>query len=319
MSDDRPSPAAAREGSMSYSESPTDDPASSGEEGREVPSSRGFLGRLLGAFSGDVADETAPDDIAPGSGATAPGIQNLLRLRVDDVAVPKSDIVAASVESALDDILQMFRDHGFSRLPVYRGTLDTPLGLIHMKDLALKYGFGAEAESPFEMRPMLRPLLYVPPSMPIGVLLQQMQQKRIHMALVIDEYGGVDGLITLEDLVEQVIGEIEDEHDELETGHWVVERPGQWLVDARADLHEIEAATGLRLAIDEGDEEVDTLGGLIGLIAGRVPAPGEVVTHPGGARFEIVEGDPRRLKRLRLRFPGTPDTPRRPIASPAPE
>lgn len=322
MSDDQssPSPAAARDGSMTHSDGQTDDPASIGDagEGRDAPS-RGFLGRLLGAFSGDNGEDAEAEGAAFVGRATAPGIQNLLRLRADDVAVPKSDIVAAPVDAPLDDILQMFREHGFSRIPVYRGTLDTPLGLIHLKDLALQYGFGGEASALFELRPMLRPLLYVPPSMAIGVLLQQMQQKRTHMALVIDEYGGVDGLITLEDLVEQVIGEIEDEHDELESGLWVVERPGQWLVDARADLDSIEAAAGLKLASDNGNEEVDTLGGLIGLIAGRVPAPGEVVTHPGGTRFEIVEGDPRRLRRVRLRFPGTLEAPRRLPALPAPE
>ncbi|MGR3198371.1 MAG: transporter associated domain-containing protein, partial [Paracoccus sp. (in: a-proteobacteria)] len=123
-----------------------------------------------------------------------------------------------------------------------------------------------------------------------------------HMALVIDEYGGVDGLVTIEDLIEQVIGEIEDEHDEDEGGLWIHEKPGQWLIQARADLHDVESETGTRLA-DEEDEEVDTLGGLIFMLTGRVPLRGEVIAHPSGVEFEIVDADPRRLKRIRLRLP----------------
>ena len=167
---------------------------------------------------------------------------NLRRMRVHDVAIPKAEIIAAPLNISLEDLVTMFREHGFTRIPVFRGTLDSPLGLIHLKDLALKHGFGAGGK--FTLRPMLRPMLYVPPSMPIGVLLQQMQQKRIHMALVIDEYGGVDGLVTIEDLIEQVIGEIEDEHDEDESGLWVSEKPGQWLIQARAPLAAIFPARG---------------------------------------------------------------------------
>ncbi|MDB6176925.1 hemolysin family protein [Paracoccus sp. Z330] len=227
---------------------------------------------------------------------------NLRRLRVDDVAIPKAEIVAAPLNVTLDDMVEMFREHGFSRIPVFRGTLDSPLGLIHLKDLALKHGFGTGGK--FTLRPMLRPLLYVPPSMPIGVLLQQMQQKRTHMALVIDEYGGVDGLVTIEDLIEQVIGEIQDEHDEVEGGLWVAEKTGQWLIQARAPLNEVEAETGLKLASDDEDEEVDTLGGLIFMLTGRVPLRGEVIAHESGVEFEVVDADPRRIKRVRLRLPG---------------
>ena len=228
---------------------------------------------------------------------------NLRSLRVDDVAIPKVEIVAAPVTAKLDELVEMFREHGFSRIPVYRGTLDTPVGLIHLKDLALKHGFGAKPGGKFSLRPMLRPLLYVPPSMPIGVLLQQMQKERIHMALVIDEYGGVDGLVTIEDLIEQVIGEIEDEHDEAEGEPWVAEKPGQWLIQAKAPLEELEQETGLRLAPGEEDEDVDTLGGLIFMLTGRVPLRGEVIPHDSGAEFEIVDADPRRIKRVRLRMP----------------
>ena len=272
-----------------------------GGDGRDLPSSRGFLGRFLGAFSGGDAEAAAPEEPSHPAAAPAPGMVNLRRLRVDDVAIPKVEIIAAPLNVPLDDLVEMFREHGFSRIPIFRGTLDSPLGMIHLKDLALKHGFGKGGK--FTLRPMLRPVLYVPPSMPIGVLLQQMQQKRIHMALVIDEYGGVDGLVTIEDLIEQVIGEIEDEHDEAEGRLCIQDKPGEWLIQARADLADVEAETGLRLALDDEDDEIDTLGGLIFMLAGRVPLRGEVIAHDSGAEFEVVEADPRRIKRVRLRLP----------------
>lgn len=283
-----------------------------GGDGRDLPQSRGFLGRILGAFAaGDEADTAAErQEKAPAMApAGVPGMVNLRRMRVDDVAIPKAEIAAAPVNATLPELVEMFREHGFSRIPVFRGTLDSPLGLIHLKDLALKYGFGAQVPVKFALRPMLRPLLYVPPSMPIGVLLQQMQQKRTHMALVIDEYGGVDGLVTIEDLIEQVIGEIEDEHDEIEGGLCIAEKPGQWLIQARAPLEDVEAETGLRLASDEEEDEIDTLGGLIFMLTGRVPVRGEVIPHESGAEFEIVDADPRRIKRVRLRLTRTAATP----------
>ncbi|TRW96933.1 CBS domain-containing protein [Paracoccus sp. M683] len=278
-----------------------------GGDGRDLPSQRGFLGRFFGEIFGSEDDSAAlkddEDDSRPAA-HPAPGMVNLRRMRVDDVAIPKVEIVAAPINVSLDDLVDMFREHGFSRIPVFRGTLDSPLGLIHLKDLALKHGFGKGGR--FTLRPMLRPLLYVPPSMPIGVLLQQMQQKRMHMALVIDEYGGVDGLVTIEDLIEQVIGEIEDEHDEDEGGLWQAEKPGQWLIQARAPLAEVEAETGLRLGSEDQDEEIDTLGGLIFMMTGRIPLRGEVIGHPSGAEFEVVDADPRRIKRVRLRAPEVP-------------
>ena len=140
------------------------------------------------------------------------GMMNLRRKRVEDVAIPKAEIVSVSDTISRDDLAAVFRDSGLTRLPVYSGTLDTPVGMAHLKDFALKYGFDALSDE-FELAPMLRPLLYVPLSMPIGVLLTKMQTERRHMALVIDEYGGVDGLVTIEDLIEQIIGDIEDEHD----------------------------------------------------------------------------------------------------------
>lgn len=274
-----------------------------GGEGREHPQTRGLFGRLLDAFSGnDPEADARQGDEAGGQGVL--GLGNLRRMRVDDVAIPKAEIVAVPVTTTLPELVEIFREHGFSRIPVYRDTLDAPLGQIHLKDLALKYGFGAEAPA-FGLQPMLRPLLYVPPSMSIGVLLQQMQQKRIHMALVIDEYGGVDGLVTIEDLIEQVIGQIEDEHDEIDGGLILPERPGQWLIQARAPLELVEAETGRRLDTDP-DDDIDTLGGLIFALTGRVPLRGEVIPHGSGVEFEIIESDPRRVKRLRMRLAGAP-------------
>jgi magnesium and cobalt transporter len=234
--------------------------------------------------------------------AQFPGIGNLRRMRVEDVAVPKAEIAAVPVNASLDDLIATFRESGFSRLPVFKGTLDSPVGLIHLKDLALQQAF-SDPRPRYNLRKMLRPLLYAPPSMPIGVLLHKMQTERTHMALVIDEYGGVDGLVTLEDLVETVIGEIEDEHDTSEDALWVQEKPGQYVVQARTPLGEFEAEIGLKLAAAAEDEEIDTLGGLVFMLVGRVPARGEVIPHESGAEFEVVDADPRRLKRLRVRLP----------------
>jgi magnesium and cobalt transporter len=275
-----------------------------GEESE--PSTRGFLGRLFGAFSGSDPEaeengQVAVSPIAPGSQAGL-GIGNLRRLRVDDVAVPKSEIAAVPLDIGRDELVAVFREQGFSRLPVYKGTMDQPQGLVLLKDLALQHGFGATGR--FSLRKLLRPLLYAPPSMPVGVLLQKMQRERVHMALVIDEYGGVDGLVTIEDLIETVIGQIEDEHDEQEGALWKEEKPGVFLVQSVAPLDEFEAAIGLTLHTAEEDEDIDTIGGLVFLRTGRVPARGEIIPHESGAEFEIVDADPRRIKRLRLRLPG---------------
>ncbi|PLL10857.1 magnesium/cobalt efflux protein [Tabrizicola sp. TH137] len=273
------------------------------------PPQRGFFGRILNALSPSNSDQSARSEAAPQAsgpaGAAAqtslPGLGALRRLRVDDVAVPKVDIVAVPLDIGRDELVEVFREHGFSRVPVYKGTLDHPQGLVLLKDLALQHGFGAGGR--FSLKRMLRPVLYAPPSMPIGVLLQKMQRERVHMALVIDEYGGVDGLVTIEDLIETVIGEIEDEHDEEEGALWKEEKPGVFVAMATAPLEEIETAIGLKLRHDEDDEEIDTLGGIVFLRTGRVPARGEIVPHESGAEFEVIDADPRRIKRLRIRLP----------------
>ena len=201
----------------------------------------------------------------------------------------------------------MFRDSGFSRLPVYSETMDKPLGLLLLKDLVLRDGFDLGQRTDNEavaLDELVRPLLFVPPSMPLVVLLQKMQAERTHMALVIDEYGGVDGLVTIEDLLEQVVGQIDDEHDTEDDVLWSAEKPGIWLVQARAMLDDLKDAIGVDLRDDVGDEDVDTLGGLVFLLMGRVPARGEVIAHPAGHEIEVLEADPRRVKRLRVRLSG---------------
>jgi magnesium and cobalt transporter len=222
-------------------------------------------------------------------------------MRVADVSVPRADIVAVPADAGLADVVEVFKTSTLSRLPVYSETLDQPIGLVHLKDLALGYVFEAP-DAGFDLTSLLRPLLYAPPSMPIGVLLQKMQAAHIHMALVIDEYGGVDGLVTIEDLLEQVVGDIADEHDDEVSQLWTQEAPGVFLALARLDLEDFEAAAGVQFVAPELAEEVDTLGGLVFRLSGRVPARGVIVAHPDGHVFEVVDADARRIKRLRVRL-----------------
>ncbi len=290
-----------------------------GEQGEGSPSAaqsapegtcerrQGFFERLFSPFS-TPADVAQPGAL-PGSAeadASRPdhrhGMVNLRLMRVEDVAIPKVEIIAVPDDIKKDELVGVFRDSGLTRLPVFKGTLDTPLGFVHLKDFALKHGFNGGGGR-FSLRQMTRPLIFAPPSMGIGVLLQKMQSERIHMALVIDEYGGVDGLVTIEDLIEQVIGEIEDEHDAIEGAFWREEKPGVYTVKARAPLEDFEAMIGMKLSTPETDEEIDTLGGLVFVLVGRVPVRGEVIPHPSGAEFEVMDADARRVKRVRVRMP----------------
>ncbi len=263
----------------------------------------GFFGRIIAALSSNEAEaEATLTGNGRSVGIAAPGMLNLRRMRVEDVLIPKADIVAVPLTLDRDDLVELFRSTGMSRIPVFDGTLDNPTGFVNLKDFALRHGFGDDGA--FDLAALVRPLLYVPPSMPLGILLQKMQSERTHMALVIDEYGGTDGLVTIEDLIEQVVGEIEDEHDVDEVAGIVVEKPGVWLALAKASLEEVEEAMGVNLTdVEEVDEEdVDTLGGLVIMLAGHVPARGEVIRHPNGPEFEVMEADPRRIKRLRVRL-----------------
>ena len=263
----------------------------------------GFFRRIFGALSpgDDDQAETASQDqvlLTP-----ALGLGNLSRLSVEDVAIPKAEIVSIASTSTKDELVQTFRESGLTRLPVYDGTLDTPIGFVHLKDFALKHGFNGGGR--YSLKKMLRPLLFVPPSMSTGVLLQKMQAERRHMALVIDEYGGVDGLVTIEDLIEQVVGEITDEHD-IDEGHfWTLEKTGCYMVLAKTPLDEFEAEIGMSLTEVEkvDEEEIDTLGGLVFMLLGRVPVRGELVEHPSGVEIQVTDADARRIKRLRVRLP----------------
>lgn len=280
-----------------------------GDDGSEGPS-RGFFSRIMGVLTPSDNEGAlsggAPQ--APPSVVRVPGLLNLRRMRVEDVAVPKADIVAVPASMNRDDLVAVFRESGLTRLPVFDGTLDTPIGLVNLKDFALRHGFNGTSPN-FSLREIVRPLLFVPPSMPLGVLLQKMQAERIHMALVIDEYGGTDGLVTIEDLIEQVVGEIEDEHDVEEVSNFVKEKPGVYMAQATTPLEEFEAEIGMDLTAHEeiDEEEIDTLGGLVFMLSGHVPARGEVIPHPSGPEFEVVDADPRRIKRLRVRMPHATD------------
>ena len=284
------------DGSSSAAHGAQSDTASSRNE-----ESNGIIGRLFGRLG---ATSTEPEETQPTANQAQPArdMVNLRRLRVDDVAIPSADILAVPNTISRDELVQVFRDSGMSRVPVYDGTLDTPLGFVHLKDFALMHGFNGDHEG-FDLSAMLRPLLFVPPSMPLAVLMAKMQTERRHMALVIDEYGGVDGLLTIEDLIEQVVGEIEDEHDTDEAATWIKEKPGCYIALSKTPLDEFEAEIGRSLTNHEDvdEEEIDTLGGLVFMLSGRVPARGEVVRHPDGVEFEVVDADPRRIKRLRVR------------------
>jgi len=227
-------------------------------------------------------------------------LRNILRLRdlsARDVMVPRADIVAVAEDTDADALIAQLGSHGHSRLPVYRETLDDIVGFIHIKDLLNARAGGR----PFELKKLLRQVLFVAPSMRVLDLLLQMRLSRQHLALVVDEFGGIDGLITIEDLVEQIVGEIEDEHDVAE-GPKLIPRPdGTLMADARATIREFEERVGPVLTEQERAADIDTLGGLVVSLAGRVPSRGELVTHPSGVAFEVIDADPRRIRRLRLR------------------
>ncbi len=224
-------------------------------------------------------------------------------LRVDDVMTPRADIVAVDISTPFEGVMAQFIETEHSRLPVYRDALDDPVGVVHIKDV---FKLLADPDSqPAPNDPILhrlrREALYVPASMRAADLLLRMQSTRIHLALVIDEFGGTDGLVTLEDLIEAVVGDIDDEHDEAQVNGVVVRPGGVFEADARAPLEELEELMEAELAPPDLEEEIDTVAGLVTAIAGRVPQRGEVIAHPGGFDFEITDADPRRVKRVRVR------------------
>jgi hemolysin (HlyC) family protein len=266
----------------------------------------------------DAIDESAGAEFTPQERAILKNVLALHDVRVADVMVPRADVVALSLDTPLRDVLSLFRAAGHSRLPVYEDTLDDPRGMIHIRDLVVflvsdpRFGLVSEPpdagadraatsglDMPLSEARILRPVLYAPPSMPALDLLLRMQASRTHMALVIDEYGGTDGLVSIEDVVESIVGDIEDEHDEAETPiHSAGD--GVFIVEARAPLDQVSEAVGFDFASLADAEEVDTIGGLVTASAGRVPGRGEILKGPGEFEFEVLDADPRRIKRLKI-------------------
>ncbi len=227
-------------------------------------------------------------------------IGNILKVHdrtAADAMVPRVDIVALDVETSFPEVVKFMVEQGHSRVPVYRETLDNVIGFVHAKDLL---GPAAERRET-NLSLILRKVLFVAPSVPILDLLVQMRQARTHIAMVADEFGGVDGLVTIEDLIEEIVGEIEDEHDVADAPRLAERADGTLIADARTPIEVLEEHQGVRLRPSGDQEEVDTLGGLVSSLAGRVPKRGEVIAHPSGIEFEVVDADPRKIKRLRVR------------------
>ena len=277
----------------------------------------------------------APDPTATFTDAERKMLERLLRFgssRVAAIMVPRADIISLDESEPISELLRTFDEAGVSRIPLYSETLDDPRGMIHVKDLfrwlmteangrsakAAKANGNTDAEPPAMTRldlsklDLARPItstkirrqvLYVPASMPAADLLIRMQSTRIHMALIVDEYGGTDGLVTIEDLVEQIVGDIEDEHDEAEEINIVSDPKLGLIAIARTPIVELEEHLGLKLVDPENDEDVDTLGGLVFTILGRVPARGELIRHATGVEFEVLDADPRKVKKLKIHLP----------------
>lgn len=232
-------------------------------------------------------------------------ILNIGELTAYDVMVPRADIASIPIDTDLDSMVTIMSRQPHSRYPIHDDSMDDVKGMVHIKDVLAAT---KEPADQFSVRKVMRSVLFVAPTMRVLDLLLQMRLNRLHMALVVDEYGGIDGLVTIEDVVEEIVGEIEDEHD-IDQGPKIERKPdGSWIADARLDIEELEERLGPVLAEDERDEDIDTLGGLVFNLAGRVPVRGEVIAHePSNLEFEVLEADPRRIRRVRLRA--------RPIAS----
>jgi CBS domain containing-hemolysin-like protein len=260
----------------------------------------------------ELLEEPARHDAGPRRDEVASGLDtherillgNVLRLRdktAYDVMVPRADILAMPEDLTLDQAIVLIQREGHSRFPVYRGNLDDVVGMVHIKDV-----FAAVGRDPasFSLKGILRRPLLVVPTIPVLDLLLEMRAQRIHMALVVDEYGGIDGLVTIEDLVETIVGDISDEHDEI-TAPTIIERPdGMLEMDARTTVEAFEEKLGPVLTEEERAADIDTVGGLVFTLAGRVPARGELISHGSGIEFRVLEVDARRIRRIRVRRPG---------------
>jgi CBS domain containing-hemolysin-like protein len=321
------------------------DPADAPSNPRNLPvpvarsmagESEGFLARLARAVFGwrngpTRADiEVVLEATGPGEAGVSPEertmIRNILALRgrrIEDVMVPRGDIVAVQLDITLGELVKVFEKAGHSRLVAYDDTLDDPIGMVHIRDLiafmtaqaavnpekATKrrkprpagLDFNAiDLALPLSSTKIMREMLFVPPSMPALDLLEKMQATRIHLALVVDEYGGTDGLVSMEDIVEQIVGEIADEHDEDELPAVVRENDGSYVADARASLDDVTAAVGVAFDVGEAAEAVDTIGGYLMSQVGRLPLRGELIPGPEGFEIEVLDSDPRRVKKVRI-------------------
>lgn len=263
------------------------------------------IGRWLSLFA---ADQHTSEKIEETNGKTERVVPanpfHTWNPPVEEIAVPKVEIVAVPMDIKLKSLVEIFKESGRTRLPVYDKSLDAPCGFIHLKDLALQHGFNGNGGRFKLKKEMLRRLLYVPGNMRVAVLLEQMRSQRIHMALVIDEYGGTDGLVTIEDLVEVIFGDIADEHDDVSDIELLKEEnDGTFLCHARLTLEEFSEKLGIGVDIKEGlEDDVDTLGGLIFILAGRVPVAGEVVRHSAAnLDFEIVAANRSAIRQIRVR------------------
>jgi CBS domain containing-hemolysin-like protein len=279
----------------------------------------------------DAIEESASEEFTPQERAILKNVLKLHDVRVEDVMVPRADVVALALDTPLKKVLECFRTAGHSRLPVYEETLDDPRGMIHIRDFlgflasdprfglmsgleAAPHGGETGLDMPLSAARILRPVLYAPPSMPALDLLLKMQASHTHMALVIDEYGGTDGLVSIEDVMESIVGEIEDEHDEDETPELQPAGDGSFIAEARAPLDAVSETVGFDFASLPEAEGVDTIGGLVTAAAGRVPDRGEILRGPGQFEFEVLDADPRRVKRLKIR--PLADRGAKPLASP---
>ncbi|MBC7832186.1 MAG: HlyC/CorC family transporter [Hyphomicrobium sp.] len=342
-------------------ETPSPSPASSGEQ--FASGTQSLLNALLSRIGlrspslremleADLKGEVDADAVAAFSNEEREMLRRLLRFggsRVDDIMVPRADIIALEESDSLAELLRTFGEAGVSRIPLFSETLDDPRGMIHVKDLFRWLTQEAAADAvntrisvappanatpeaappapppnqqldlgivdlsrPIASAKIRRPVLYVPPSMPATNLLIRMQSTRIHMALVVDEYGGTDGLVTIEDLVEQIVGDIEDEHDIAEAAYIFTEPKNGLVASARTPIKQLEEHLGIKLLKPEEEEDIDTLGGLMFSLLGRVPARGEVVRHPSGLELEVLDADARRLKKVKIHQPLV-------VATPAPD
>jgi magnesium and cobalt transporter len=274
---------------------------------------RGWLRRLAGwrardgySVRGAIAgliEQRHEAPIAPDERVLITNVLELHGVTAADVMVPRAEVIAVAHDTSMSELVTIIGKEAHSRLPVFRDSLDDVIGMVHIKDVIV----AQSRATPPNLAELVREILFVAPSIRVLDLLLEMRQKRIHMAMVVDEYGGVDGLITIEDLVEEIVGEIEDEHDSAETPALVERADGTLIADGRTSIEELEAKLG-PLLTEEEREEVDTIAGLVFYLLDRVPRRGEIVRHSSGLEFEVLEVDPRRIRRLRLR-PGAPVSP----------